>query len=40
MMLTVGIGEVLSCGVLGMLLYFALYKRREAVFRSHQQENA
>ena len=40
MMLTVGIGEVLSCSVLGMLLYFALYKRREAVFRSHQQENA
>lgn len=40
MMLTVGIGEVLSCGVLGMLLYFALHKRREAVFRSHQQENA
>ena len=40
MMLTVGIGEVLSCGVLGMLLYFALYKRREAVFRSQQQENA
>ena len=40
MMLTVGIGEALSCGVLGMLLYFALYKRREAVFRSQQQENA
>ena len=24
MMLTVGVGEVLSCGVLGMVLYFAL----------------
>ncbi len=27
MMLTVGIGEVISCGVLGMILYFALKKR-------------
>ena len=32
MMLTVGIGEVLSCGVLGMILYFALKKRREQIF--------
>ena len=29
MMLTVGAGEVLSCGVLGMLLYFALKKNSE-----------
>ncbi len=29
MMLTVGAGEVLSCGVLGMLLYWALDRRRE-----------
>ncbi len=27
MMLTVGIGEVISCGVLGMILYFALGKK-------------
>ena len=33
MMLTVGFGEVLSCGVLGMLLYYALVKRKDAIFR-------
>ena len=33
MMLTVGIGEVLSCGVLGMVLYFALRKYKNIVFR-------
>lgn len=33
MMLTVGIGEVLSCGVLGMVLYRALQKRKDAVFQ-------
>ncbi|MBQ6582565.1 MAG: QueT transporter family protein [Mogibacterium sp.] len=33
MMLTVCIGEVLSCGVLGMVLYYALDKRRGAIFR-------
>ncbi len=32
MMLTVGIGEVLSCGVLGMLLYLALRKRASRIF--------
>lgn len=32
MMLTVGIGEVLSCGVLGMVLYFALKKYRNNLF--------
>lgn len=33
MMLTVGIGEVLSCGVLGLLLYTALKKYRCIIFR-------
>ena len=33
MMLTVCIGEILSCGVLGMLLYFALYRKKDAIFR-------
>lgn len=33
MMLTVGVGEVLSCGVLGMVLYFALRKYKNIVFR-------
>ncbi len=32
MMLTVGIGEVLSCGVLGLALYFALRKYKNIVF--------
>ena len=32
MMLTVGIGEVISCGVLGMILYGALNKYRYAIF--------
>ena len=31
-MLTVGIGEVLSCGVLGMVLLFALNKYRTTLF--------
>lgn len=33
MMLTVGIGEVLSCGVLGLLLYTALKRYRYVIFR-------
>ncbi|MCI8317430.1 MAG: QueT transporter family protein [Lachnospiraceae bacterium] len=33
MMLTVGIGEVLSCGVMGMALLFALEKCRAVVFK-------
>ena len=33
MMLTVGFGEVLSCGVLGMVMYFALKKYKNIVFR-------
>lgn len=32
MMLTVGIGEVISCGVLGMILYEALSKYRHIIF--------
>ena len=33
MMATVGLGEVISCGVLGLLLYKALYSRRKELFR-------
>jgi uncharacterized membrane protein len=33
MMLTVGIGEVLSCAVMGMILLFALERCRGAIFR-------
>ncbi len=33
MMLTVGIGEVLSCGVLGLILYSALKKYKNIIFR-------
>ena len=33
MMLTVGAGEVLSCGVLGMALYYALLRAQGAIFR-------
>ena len=32
-MLTVGMGEVLSCGVLGRVLWKALDKRKEALFK-------
>lgn len=40
MMLTVGIGEVLGCGVLGCLLYFALRKYKETIFKSSVYESA
>ncbi|MFV0361662.1 MAG: QueT transporter family protein [Suipraeoptans sp.] len=33
MMLTVGIGEVISCAVLGMVLYFALRKYKNVIFK-------
>ncbi len=33
-MLTVGAGEVISCGILGQLFYSALYPHRQAVFGS------
>lgn len=36
MMLTVGIGEVLSCGVLGLILYFALKKYAHVIFKSQK----
>lgn len=32
MMLTVGIGEIISCGLLGMILYTALNKYKAAIF--------
>lgn len=34
MMLTVGIGEVISCGVLGLILYTALNRYRELLFKT------
>jgi uncharacterized membrane protein len=39
MMLTVCLGEVISCGVLGMLLYYALQKRKDYIFRKQQTED-
>lgn len=33
LMLSIGIGEILSCGVLGMLLYNAVSKYRHTLFR-------
>ncbi len=32
LMFTVGLGEVISCGIFGMILLFALNKRRSAIF--------
>lgn len=37
MMLTVAIGEVISSGVLGMVLYFALRKHAGVIFKNVQQ---
>ena len=34
-MLTVGVGEVLSCGVLGMILLFALQRYRNIIFKNN-----
>ena len=34
MMLTVGIGEIISCGLLGMILYTALHKYQSVIFRT------
>jgi hypothetical protein len=36
MMLTVGIGEIISCGVLGLLLYYALRNNKAAIFRTQE----
>lgn len=33
MMMTVGIGEIISCGVLGMIVYASLEKYRYRIFR-------
>ncbi len=33
MMLTVGAGEIISCGILGMALYLALWKYKNLVFQ-------
>lgn len=35
-MVTVGIGEVISCGVLGMLLHMVLYKHRKQLFSPNE----
>ena len=35
MMLTVGVGEVISCGGLGLILYFALGTRLKSIFRDN-----
>lgn len=35
MMLTVGIGEIISCGVLGLILYSALNRYRGILFRQN-----
>ncbi len=36
MMISVGVGEVLSCGVLGLILYFALRKRKDSLFPNEE----
>ena len=38
MMLTVGLGEVVSCGVMGLLLYAALYKQKDHIFEGKKEE--
>lgn len=35
-MLTVGIGEIVSCGILGLLLYYSLEKRKLYIFGNKQ----
>ena len=34
MMVTVGVGQILACGLLGTLLYLALRKHRQTIFRN------
>ena len=36
-MLTVCLGEIISCGVLGLLLYYALRRRKDYIFRKQEQ---
>ena len=33
MMLSVGLGEIISCGILGMILYNALYRMQHKIFK-------
>lgn len=40
MMITVGIGEVIGCGVFGVLLYSILQKYKETIFRTSRFEHA
>ncbi|MEE0955024.1 MAG: QueT transporter family protein [Eubacterium sp.] len=40
MMLTVGIGEVISCGVFGVALYYALRRFSNTIFRTRAWEKA
>lgn len=40
MMLTVGIGEVISCGVFGVALYYALRRFSNTIFRTQAWEKA
>lgn len=35
MMLTVGIGEVISCGIIGLILLFVLNRHRNVIFRNN-----
>ena len=35
-MLTVGLGEVVGCGLIGMILFFALEKNSERIFRTQE----
>ena len=39
-MLTVGIGEIISCGVLGMILLVVLDKYRNVIFRPYEVQKA
>lgn len=32
LMMTIGLGEIISCGVLGLILYYALRKYRKVIF--------
>lgn len=36
MMLTVGIGEIISCGIFGIILLFALEKHKKVIFKSQE----
>lgn len=38
LMVTIGIGETISCGILGLLLYKALYARRKNIFKNYSED--